>query len=181
MAIHKFYMLYKGLQEALGEAQANELFPEYSQLPDKMPPLEQAELGRTIMTRMDESLDKETIIRIRHAHTCNLTQKQIKDIIDLKEKYKDFDDFCIEYSKLLAPGSVKKDKDILIVSFGWKKCVCGMFRKLKEYEAVSQTWCECCNGHVIKHYSFVCGKRVSSEIVETVACGKNDCVFKINM
>jgi hypothetical protein len=70
---------------------------------------------------------------------------------------------------------------MLTVSFGWGKCICGMFRKLDAYEPVSKSWCECCNGNVIKIYSKLCDKAVSSEIVEAVACGGSDCIFKVKI
>ena len=130
---------------------ANKIFPEYSTIPNKsseMPALKQAELGKAIVDRMDEMLDNNTVIKIRQKHTCNLTKKQIKEINDLKEKVGTIEEFCTEYSKVLSPGYIKKDGNDLTLSFGWGKCVCGMFRKLDEYEPVSKTWCECCNGHV---------------------------------
>ena len=181
MAIFKFYQIYRSIKEELGEDMAVKLFPEYSTLPDKMPPEEQAQLGKAIMDRMDELLDNDTIARVRRKHCCNLSKPQIAEINELKEKCKDIDEFCIEYTKLLSPGYVKKDGDHLTVSFGWNKCVCGMFRKLDEYEPVSKTWCECCNGHVIKTFSMICDKTVSSEMQEAVACGGKDCIFQISL
>jgi len=177
MAIFKFYQIYRSMKEELGEDMATKLFPEYSTLPDKMPAQDQAQLGKAIMDRMDELLDKDTIIRVRQKYSCNLTKLQINEINELKEKSRSLDEFCVEYSKLLSPGYVKKDENFLTVSFGWGKCVCGMFRKLDKYEPVSKTWCECCNGHVIKAFSLICGKTVESEIQEAVACGGKESRF----
>ncbi|MGF7059527.1 DUF6144 family protein [Brassicibacter mesophilus] len=182
MAIFKFYQIFLSIKEELGEDMAVKIFPEYSTLPDKsseMPADEQAKLGKIVMDRMDELLEKDTIVKIRRKHTCNLTKKQIQEINELKEKSGSLDEFCVKYSKLLSPGYVKKDGDLLTVSFGWNKCVCGMFRKLDKYEPVSKTWCECCNGHVIKMYSLICDKIVEAEIQETVASGGQDCIFKV--
>lgn len=181
MAIFKFYQIFRSIKEELGYDIATKIFPEYLTLPDKMPAQEQAKLGKIVMDRMDELLDRDTIVKIRQKHTCNLTKKQAQAINELKEKSQNLDEFCVEYSKLLSPGYVKKDEDLLTVSFGWDKCVCGMFRKLDSYEPVSKTWCECCNGHVIKTFNFICGKTVESEIQETVACGGKDCIFKVKI
>lgn len=85
----------------------------------------------------------------------------------------------LQYSESLAPSYVRKEDDFLYISFDLDKCVCGIFRKLEAYEPVSKTWCECCNGHVIKTYSMICDKIVSSEIIETIVCRGNDCIFKI--
>lgn len=181
MAIFKFYQIYRSIKEVLGEEMAIQLFSEYSTLPDKMPPHEQAQLGKTIMDRMDEKLDKNTVVEIRQKHCCNTPKQEIAEINRIKERTDNLYDFFVEYSKFLSPGYVKKDGDLLTVSFGLSKCVCGMFRKLQNYEPISKTWCECCNGHVIKTYSMICDKTVKSEIVETVASGGKDCVFKVNI
>ncbi|MFP4050814.1 MAG: DUF6144 family protein [Thermoplasmata archaeon] len=161
---------------------ANKIFPEYITLPDrssKMPAHEQVELGKKIMDRMDDILDEDTIVKIRHKHTCNLTKNQVKEIEDLKEEVESIEELCKKYSRPLTPGYVKKDDDVLTVSFGWGRCVCNMYRKLDEYEPVSKTWCECCNGHVIKIYNRLLERPVSSEMIETVASGGDDCIFEI--
>lgn len=181
MAIYKFYQIYTSIKKVLGEDMAQKLFPEYSTLPDKMPAHEQAQLGKVIMDRMDKLLEKDDIVRVRQKHTCNPSKQQIAEINRLKEKCNNLNEFCDEYSKFLTPGHVKKDDDILIVSFGLNKCICGMFRKLEDYEPISKTWCECCNGHVIKMYSLICDKPIKSEIIEAIACGGNDCVFQIQI
>lgn len=181
MAIFKFYQVYRALKSELGEEMTNEIFPEYSKLPDKMSPEEQVDLGRVVMNRMDEKLDKKTITKVRHKHTCNPSKEQIKTINELKEKYSDMDQFLEEYSKTLAPGFIKRDGDVITVSFGFNKCVCSMFKKLDKYEPISETWCECCNGHVIKIYNLVFEQNVESQIIEAIATGGQDCVFKLKV
>lgn len=181
MAIFKFYQIYRSIRETLGEEMALRVFPEYATLPDKMSAQEQAKLGKIVMDRMDTLLDKDTIIKIRQKNCCNPSKQQIAEINRLKQKIHNLDELCLEYSKFLSPGYAKKDGDFLIVSFGLDKCVCGMFRKLEVYEPMSKTWCECCNGHVVKTYSMICDKTVKSEILEAVACGDKDCVFKVTI
>lgn len=181
MAIFKFYQIYRSIKEELGENMALKLFPEYLTLQDKMSPQKQAELGRILMDRMDASLDKETIAKVRQKHCCNTPKKDIAVIKELKSKVNNLDELWEEYSKFLSPGYVKKESNLLTVSFGWGKCVCAMFRKLNAYEIVSKSWCECCNGNVIKTYSLICDKIVQSEIVETVASGGKDCIFKVRV
>lgn len=181
MAIFKFYQIYRSIKEVLGEDKANEIFPEYLTLPDKMPAHEQAQLGKVIMDRMDRMINKDIAVKIRQKHCCNVSKQQIDDIKELKEKTSSLDEFIIQYSKVISPGYVKKDGDLLTVSFGWGKCICGMFRKLDKYEPVSKTWCECCGGNVIKIYSMICNKPVVSQIEETIISGGKDCVFKLGI
>lgn len=181
MAIFKFYQIFRSIKEILGEEIAMQLFPEYSTLPDKMPASDQAALGKKIMDRLDKSLDKETVIKIRQKHTCNPSKIQISQINEVKERTNNLDEFCKEYSSIMASGYIKKKGNFLTVSFGLDKCVCGMFRKLESYETVSKTWCECCNGHVMKMYSMICDKPVESEIIDTIVCGGHDCVFYIKI
>lgn len=181
MAIFKFYQIYRSIKEVLGEERANIIFPEYLTLPDKMPAQEQAKLGKAIMDRLDKMVDRDIAVKIRQKHCCNVSKQQIEDIKELKKKTANLDEFVTQYSKLISPGYVKKDGDLLTVSFGWGKCICGMFRKLDKYVPVSKTWCECCSGNVIKIYSMICDKAVESAIVETVASGGKDCVFEVSI
>lgn len=181
MAIFRFYKIYRGIKEELGEDMVLKLFPEYSTLPEKMSPNEQVRLGKIIMDRMDKLLDKDTIARVRHKHCCNIPKKHIEEIKSLKKSNNTIDEILTEYSKFLSPGHIVKHDNSLMVSFGWGRCVCGMFRKLEEYEPISKTWCECCNGHVIKTFTMICDKPVTSNIVEAVACGGKDCIFEVNI
>jgi hypothetical protein len=181
MAIFKFYQIYRSIKEVVGEDMADKIFPEYSTLPDKMLPDEQAQLGKTVMERLDAMLDKETVVKIRQSHTCNPSKEQVAKINELKQKTDSLDEIIRLYSEFLLPGSVRRDGDSLYVSFGQSKCVCGMFRKLETYELMPISWCECCNGHVIKMYNMICDRNVKSEILEAIACGGNDCVFKVQI
>jgi hypothetical protein len=181
MAIFKFYQIFRSIKEELGEEMALSIFPEYPTLPDKMPAHEQAKLGSLIMDRMDQQLDKTTIARIRQKHCCNVPKQDVAEINRLKEEYDDIDKIIEEYSKFVSPGQIIKTGNLLTVSFGWGKCVCGMFRKLETYEPVSKSWCECCNGNVKKIYSLLCSKPVDSKIIEAVACGDKDCVFEVKI
>ena len=88
MAIFKFYQIYRSINEILEEDMVMKIFPEYDTLPDKMSADEQAELGKIIMDRMDKLLDKSTIKKIRHMHTCNPSRDQIAKINELKVKTK---------------------------------------------------------------------------------------------
>jgi hypothetical protein len=181
MAIFKFYQVYRSINEELGEDMAIKIFPEYRTLPDKMPGHEQAQLAKVIMDRLDELIDEKTVIKIRQKHCCNIPKENIDIIKKLKEKCSNLDEICVEYSKFLSPGYVEKNGNQLTISFGWHRCVCGMFRKLETYETMPKTWCECCNGHVIKTFNMICNKTIESEIIEAVACGGKDCIFKINI
>ncbi len=181
MAIVKFYRIHRSIREELGEEMARQLFPEYTALPEQMPLPEQARLSKLIMDRMDRLLDRDTIARVRRKHCCNPSRQQIEEIHALKEQCGDLDEFCAEYSKFFAPGHVEREGDLLTLSFGWGKCVCGMFRNLESYERMSKTWCECCNGYVIKVFRMIFGQKVVSRIEEAVICGDRDCVFKVRI
>lgn len=178
MAIHRFSMIFDGLKKELGEDEARRIFPEYSSLPDesrKMSAKEQFELAHSIMERMDHSLEREQIKKIRHSHVCNLTKMQVREFTELKERCESLDEL------LTACGCIKQGDGAYLLRWDNAKCVCGLCRKLDAYEAISKTWCECCNGHVIKSYSWVCGLPISSEIVETYASGGKSCSFKLSV
>lgn len=179
MAIFKFYQIFRSIKEELGEQKAKEIFYEYETLPDKMLPNEQAILASKIMDRLDNALDAETVKRIRYKHPCNIPKTYTVIINELVEKYPSIEKRLEEYEKWSEKISFKNEGDSIIVSWGLQKCVCGMFRKLDEYKHISKSWCECCNAHNAKLFSKLCGKQVESELIEGIACGGKDCIFKI--
>lgn len=181
MAIYKFYQIFTSLKKVLGVERASEIFPEYATLPDKMTPQDQAKLGKVLMDRMDTLLTPQEVTQVRHKHTCNPSKEQVAEIIRIKEIEKDIDARCEAFSRFMAPSSIKRSGDIVTVSFDQEKCVCGMFRKLDHYEPTSKTWCECCNGHVIKMYSLLFDQPIASRLVEGIASGGKDCIFEIQL
>ncbi|HOE78144.1 MAG TPA: hypothetical protein PKV63_05925 [Bacilli bacterium] len=56
-----------------------------------------------------------------------------------------------------------------------------MFRKLKNYEPVSPTWCQCCNGHNKMLMDFLFEKDTKSELIEGICSGGKVCSFKITI
>ena len=180
MAIFKFYQLFRCIEEELGEQKAKEFFYEYETLPDKMSANEQAGLASKIMDRLDKSLDADTVKRIRHKHPCNIPRENDAKINELIEKYISVEKRIEEYVKWSNRISTSSEEDRIIISWGSPKCECGMFRKLNEYEPVSKSWCECCNAHNAKMFSKLCGKKVESELIEGIACGGKDCIFRIS-
>ncbi len=180
MAIFKFYQIFRCIKEELGEQKAKELFYEYETLPEKMSAEEQANLASKIMDRLDNSLDTETVKRIRYKHPCNIPKTHAAKINELIEKYSNVEERIKEYEKWDGRLLINYDGNSMIVSWGLSKCVCGMFRKLNEYEPISKSWCECCNAHSAKAFSKLCGKKVESELIEGIACGGKDCIFRIS-
>ena len=178
MAIHKFSMLFKNLESNLGKEIALQIFPEYPALPDKMNKIDQASLARLIMDRMDNILDRETIVKIRHGNTCNLPKEQKHEMAALMQKCKNIDEFLIAYY-----NCVKQNNGTYLTNFGQgsTKCWCSLFNKFEKYEPISITWCECCNGHTQKGIMEICGQPVKTEIIESVASGGKSCRFRITV
>lgn len=178
--IFHFYLLKKRLDEHVGEKLRKEIFLGYDEISNKVKPEEKAAYAKQLMERMDTMLDDETRKKVRRACSCNLSKTQIAEIDNLMKRSKEISDFLTEYSKALAPGSIKSLDDKLLVSFGWGRCVCSVFKKAKTYEPVSKTFCECCNGHVQKCFEYIFKKPVDAELVKTVATGGDDCLFAVS-
>jgi len=175
MAIHKFRMLYKDLADNLGEDGALALFPEYPLLPGKMNAPDQAVLARRVMDRMDSSLDRETIVKIRRGHSCNLPKDQKRGMTGLMERCADVHEFLTAY------GCTRQEDGTYLTNFTPMKCWCSLFNKLDNYKPISITWCECCNGHTEKGLREVCGQPVKTEIIESIASGGKSCVYRITV
>jgi hypothetical protein len=178
MAIHKFAMLFKDLETNLGKETALKIFPEYTTIPEKMDKMDKVNLARKIMERMDKTLDRETIVKIRHWRTCNIPKAQRGEMVVLMQKCKDIEEFLIAWF-----GCIKQEDGTYLTNFGSeaKKCWCNLFHKLDEYEPISITWCECCNGHTQKSIMEICGQPVKTEIMESVASGGKSCRYRITV
>jgi hypothetical protein len=178
MAIHKFSMLFKDLETNLGKETALKIFPEYTTIPDKMDKIAQINLMRQIMDRMDKTLNHEMIVKIRHGHTCNIPKTQKSEMVEIMKKCKNIDEFLIAYY-----GCIKQEDGTYITNFGADatKCWCNLFHKVGEYEPISITWCECCNGHTQKSIVEICRHPVKTEIIESVASGGKSCRYRITV
>jgi hypothetical protein len=178
MAIHIFAMLFKDLETNLGRETALNIFPEYITLPDKMDKIDQVNLMRQVMDRMDKTLNHEIIAKIRHGHTCNIPKVQKTEMVELMKKCKNIEEYLIAYY-----GCTKQEDGTYLTNFGADvpKCYCNLFYKLDDYEPISITWCECCNGHTQKSIMEVCGYPVKTEIIDSVASGGKSCRYRITV
>ena len=176
MAIHKFAMIYKNLMAYAGESMATQIFPEYETLPDNMNAADQLELARRVMDKMDAFLDRETIEKVRHGNTCNLPKEQKREMTELMASCKSIHEFLIAY------GYIKQEDGTYLSNFEQQpKCWCSLFRKSDQYEPISITWCECCNGHHEKGLREVCGHPVKTEIIESIASGGKNCITRVKV
>ena len=176
MAIHIFSMIYKNLKAHAGERAAMDIFPEHATLPDKMNAVDQVALARRIMDRMDNMLDRDTVIKVRHGNTCNLPKEQKREMTALMAKCENIHEFLISY------GYVKQEDNTYLSAFEQQpKCWCSLFRTLDHYEPISITWCECCNGHHEKGLLEVCRHPVKTEIIESIASGGRNCITRVTV
>jgi hypothetical protein len=169
-------MLYKDIVSNVGKEKANEIFPEYATLQAKLDAQSQIKIASSVMYRMDESLDRDSIIKIRHGQSCNLPKAQRAYMEALWEKSQNIDEFLTEY------GCIKQDDGTYIISsktLHTDKCVCPLFHKVDEYEPISITWCECCNCHTQRGFTEICHQPIKTEILESIASGSQACVYRI--
>lgn len=132
--IFKFYQIYRSIKEILGEAKANELFPEYLALSSKMLAEEQVQLAHILMDRLDKSLDSHTVIKIRQQHPCNIPKADKEKMQEIKMSFENISDRINAYSQYLGGSFSSCGKNAYNFSWGNKKCVCGMFRKIETYK-----------------------------------------------
>lgn len=179
--VFKFYQIYRSIKEVLGEEKAMELFPEYHTLPDKMPTEDQINLARILMDRLDNSLDRDTVIKIRRQHPCNIPKVDKEKMKEIKETFENINDRIKAYSKYLGGSFSHCGNNVYYFSWGNTKCPCGMFRKADSYEKISPTWCQCCNANNILQMTFLCDKEVESELLQGVCSGGTDCSFRVTV
>lgn len=71
----------------LGVDKANHFFPQYVTLPDKMSRLEQVNLARKVLDRLDNELDKDTVPAIRGRHPCGIPKTNQQQINEIKSHF----------------------------------------------------------------------------------------------
>lgn len=179
--IFKFYQLFRSLKEVIGLDEAKKVFPEYESLKDSMSPQEQVDMARILMKRLDERFDKETVLAIRMAHPCGIPKQDQEIMRDIKSKITDIEERIKAYKDHINGFYIKLSENEYVFTWGLKSCVCGMFRKLKDYEPISPTWCQCCNGHNQMLFTFLLDKDVKSELLEGICSGGKTCSFKIKI
>ena len=108
---------------------------------------------------MDECLDKDTIKKIRHCHTCKPSKAQLEYMMTLWEKSNNIDEFLLSY------GCEKQNDGTYLMSYNLPNCACPLFYKVNDYQPISISWCECCNGHTAKSLFKICGKAIKTEII----------------
>jgi len=166
-------MLFKDLEAHVGNEAAQNIFPEYAVLPEKMSVSDQATLIKRVMGRMIDTLDYETVKKIRRTRPCKMPKEQKHEMTEVMKNCKDIDEFLSAY------GYIKQDDGTYLSNYKQAKCWCGAFHSLDEYEPVSIAWCECCNAHHENGLMEICGRPVKTEIIESIVSGGRDCVYRV--
>lgn len=175
----KFYQLFRSLKEELGLEGAKKIFPEYETLPDKMAKEDQINLAKILMKRLDDELDKDTVIAIRMEHPCGIPKPTKERISEIKQAFNDDGRRLQAFFDHLQATYERISDNEYIVTWALKECVCGMFRNLKDYGTISPTWCQCCNGHNKLMFETLLDREIKSELISGICAGEKVCSFRI--
>ena len=151
-------------------------------------PKEAAAWADKITQRLEQYLNEKTIIKIREECACVYTNKYStynkKYFKELRENNKNEDDYLKAVAKFLSGrpriGKLVEFKDNFIVTYLGEKRKCGCFVVKGGWDKPpSKTWCRCCQGCLLSVYRFILpNKNCNMDIIETLATGGKDCVFK---
>jgi hypothetical protein len=85
-----------------------------------MDKIDQVTLARKVMDRMDKTLDRETIVKIRHYRTCSIPKAQRVEMVTLMQRYENIDEFLVVWF-----GCIKQEDGTYLTNYGPDATICG--------------------------------------------------------
>ena len=139
-----------------------------------------AQWAYEVVRRMDETLDRDTCIKVRENCACVMSNEDsiyAQEFKRFRKQYRDDSEYMDEVIKYLNGtkpfrrcGMVTRSGDRIFSKIGKEKCGCPAIRGLKQ--PISETWCHCCKGSLLSVYRYVFpDKNCRMEIKESVASG----------
>ncbi|MFZ2781850.1 MAG: hypothetical protein WAZ99_01815 [Rectinemataceae bacterium] len=183
-----FLKMQKQMSRVLGKERTETLLFDLSYVDGSETPAEAAAWATKLIRRLEENVEKETIIRIREECACVYTNKYSaynkKYFKDIRDRSADENSY-LENIALFLGGRPRIGRKVefihgeLFTYLGeGRKCGCFVVKKGWE-KPPSATWCRCCQGSLLSVYRFILPeKKCRMDIVETLATGANDCVFR---
>lgn len=142
---------------------------------------DQVKLARVLMNRLDGKFDKNTVKAIRRKHPCGIPKPTQDQISKIKNEFSNNEDRIKAFIDCLNGSMTTINEKEYFITWGITECVCGMFRNLKDYEFISPSWCECCNGHNKLLFESLLEQEVDSELLGGICAGNKNCAFKITI
>ena len=133
------------------------------------------------MKRLDDEFEEDVVLDIRMKHPCGIPKDIKEQIIKIKSDLGNKDDPIEALMKYLKGSFNKLSANYYQITWGLKECVCGMFRNQKDYEVISPTWCQCCNGHNKIIFEELLDQELQSQLIEGICAGESVCSFKIKI
>ncbi|SNS05344.1 hypothetical protein SAMN05446037_1003159 [Anaerovirgula multivorans] len=169
--------LKKSLDNYVGKEIRKEVLARYKEINGSTSPEIKAKFAKTVMERMENSIDKDICIKIREDCACK-PQKALEQAKRLYEKHPKLDEFLIELQKIgIAGKRLELFNNKIYGLFGLGKCVCNMVKGAKE--EIPILYCHCCKGHIKWLYEEVLEKSLEVELTETIISGGEECGYTV--
>jgi hypothetical protein len=184
--------LYKEIDKKLGKGKAGQLLKGFMDITGNESPEERAKWANSLMEHLNKNIDKDKLIEIREECACFKCNKNssfaIKYFPELRKNYPNENEYINAVAEFMTKkgrcgkkAEVKKGEFISYFYNGLlNECTCGVIKKGIVKPFSSTTWCRCCAGLVKSVYQYVFpGKMCHVDIIETIATGGKDCIFRI--
>ena len=183
--------LHKEIDRKLGKGKGEQLLKGFMNITGNESPEERAKWAHSLSEHLDKNIEEKILMEIREGCACYKTNEKSgfakKTFPELKNKYPNEKDYLNAVAELLNKRGrcgkkveVKNGEFISHFYYGDKnKCVCGVIENGWKKPFSSKTWCWCCCGLVKSLYQYVFpDRKCHVDIVETLANGGKDCVFR---
>lgn len=132
------------------------------------------------MDRMDELLPEEVRFKVREGCACCTGGKRLETMKNIAKMNLTLEDAVKEIDKSKIFGfMVELEGNRMNVNFGVGQCVCSpKFAGRK----VSQTYCHCCKGHVLRLTEVALKRKpLTGDVVGSACSGTGPCRFTVHL
>ena len=150
-----------------------------------------AEWVKNAIDRLNETVDKETRVKIMETCGYNCATVNSKVLERAKKRRKRFDNVeeFLEAEQKNPPAGTRIEWRGELLNHYYTpraftrpmRCYCGLLRTLPDDETVSLTYCQCSKGFVQKYWEAILGRPVRVELKQSALAGANECKFTVHL
>ena len=119
--------------------------------------------------------DDETIRAIRMDCACGPGMGKIGALQKLYAQSADWDDFVAKANALHQGFTIRHENGALFLHY--PECYCSCVKQVDQAMPVS--WCYCTLGYTKKMFTYILGRAVAVELIESVKTGGRQCIIKV--
>ncbi len=131
--------------------------------------------AQQICTALEQQFDEDTVKAIRMDCACGPELGKMNALQKLYRACDGMEDFAPKATGLHQGFEVRYEGDSLFLIY--PTCYCSCVKRVNK--TLPRAWCDCTLGYTKRMFSYVLGRAVEVELIESVKLGGDKCVIKI--